>query len=880
MKKSLILCLVITLLFTWNFQVFCAEETIGENVSVADIKAVKVLKKLSIVDQSYTLSASMSKKDFVITVSNLFNHDTIDYKNYKYFEDVSAVTTNANAIHRVAQYGLIRSGEGIYFNGDRAITLDEVTAILIRLLGYEVSAMQKGGYPNGYAAVASNIGLFKNTSSSMVQNNIYMTMLYNALFTDVMEPVFSNSSEYQVTKGKTILSDVLKIEKINGTLNAAGKVALSDQYITNDKTAIIDNHQFTIDDSNRFELIELVGFDVIGYYKEDDNGNEVLLFCIEKNQSKQRQIKLDKLISITPDELKYWNESGDVETERIMAAPYIIYNNRPVKSIPDLGTSGYIKLISDGNNYSKIIIKDYVTYVVKGVSIDDLVISDRYGSYNELNLKNTKAYSIINEEGAEVPVSSITEWNVLSVAISQDKNYVEIIQSTKSVDGSIQERLDGSLSDYTLKINDMDYQITQEFYNYIQSNPLKPADEGKFFLNKDGKIAGMKDQITNSMKIAYLISMELPSALGGRPEAKLFTSQGVMSTVTVAENNGKIKVNDIPIKASDFIINNKKSDGQFNRQVIRYKSDDVGNILAMETVDSTNNGSKNGLYKIFSGSTENYYNTQRSFNSKFMLSDSPIIFLVPPDNEANMYDHYFIKQLNYFVAFRKYTDTEAYGYVANRLVSDIVVRKAKTEGSLTGFDGVSVVQKITKVINSNGEENYRLYALSGGKEIILVADSGVDITKTNRDPNTMENPTANQTVERAVEPGDIIRYAVSNVGKISYVQLIYDCSEDRYLPNNNFLDYSTQRFKIGIGKVVKRDGGLIKIQYTHNNGSATEYYSIEKSKIIVHDNESPENKKIRLGTIEDIKDEETYSNPSTVFIYSTYSVPTSIIIYN
>lgn len=883
MKRTISLILISVLCFTWTIPCFSAEDAIATNTEIAigkvETKATSILKKLEILDDNYSSSSNLTRSKFVKMVSNIFKQDTTDYTTQKCFDDVNAATPNANAINKAAQYGLLSWGEGIKFNGDDQISHSEVCTILSRLLGYEMMAKQKGGYPDGYVNVALSIGLNKGISSDMPQNEIYITMLYNALFTPIVETNYGVPPKYEISKNKTILSDVLEISEIKGTLNAVGQNSLSKSFAVRDNELCINNQKFYYDEKDKKEFVELIGSDVTGYFKEDKDGDYNIEFCIENRNATKLTISLDKIISFTAEGISYYDEEDDKQEEAIAQAPYIIYNNRPVNSVPALGKSGYVKLISYGSDFDRIIIKDYDNYVVKNVSETYLIISDRYG-LKEIELEEYDEYSLLDGKGNDISLSSISNWNVLSVAISEDETCVEIIQSVSSESGTIQEISNGSLTSFMLKLNDKSYYVTEECYNYLLSNPLKPGDSATFYLNIEGKIAGVELQINDNLKIGYLIKMCMPNSLGGMPKARILTDSGEISDVIVVTSGDKIKVNNAKINAETFINNNTNLSGAFNRQVIRYTSNDVGNILSIETVDPNNDGTKDGLYKTFSGNTGNYYNTTRTFDAKIMLSATPIIFVVPPDTMADLIDLYYVKPISYFESFKTYQNIETYSSIPNSLTSNIVVKTEKESDSLSSYDGVAVVQKIFKVINDDGEETYRLVGLSGTKEIVLDAEEGVNITKTNLDPSSVVNPKPNQPDMYSVENGDVIRYCLTQDNKIKCIQLIYDYSEDNYLPSSNYLMDSSQRFKAGIGEALRFNEGIIEFQYTYKNGTEIEYYPLDKAKIIVCDSSAPNDSMLRWGSMLDIKDSESYSNPSTIFIYSVYSVPTTVIVYN
>ncbi|UKI36197.1 MAG: hypothetical protein L6V93_19950 [Clostridiales bacterium] len=98
-------------------------------------------------------------------------------------------------------------------------------------------ATSKGGYPTGYIAVASQIGLLDGVSGAAqgtgAARNIVATMTYNALDIPVMEQVgFGTEISYEIMKknddhDKSTLLTKMGIYKLGGTILANYKVDYS-----------------------------------------------------------------------------------------------------------------------------------------------------------------------------------------------------------------------------------------------------------------------------------------------------------------------------------------------------------------------------------------------------------------------------------------------------------------------------------------------------------------------------------------------------------------------------------------------------------------------------------------------------------------------------
>ena len=86
------------------------------------------------------------------------------------------------------------------FGPEDKVLLQDCIKTVVRALGYEVVAQQKGGYPNGYIMVAAEKQLTKNISASYTAPAIrgdVMTLLYNALDVNLLQESISGGEAYE-----------------------------------------------------------------------------------------------------------------------------------------------------------------------------------------------------------------------------------------------------------------------------------------------------------------------------------------------------------------------------------------------------------------------------------------------------------------------------------------------------------------------------------------------------------------------------------------------------------------------------------------------------------------------------------------------------------
>ena len=105
------------------------------------------------------------------------------------------------------------------FRPEDRISYQEAVTILTRMLGYELAAEAKGGYPHGYLQVANQYGFTKNAAGSgqeVTKRGIAAILTYNALTIGMMEQTgFGSNSSFEITD-KTVLKEYLSTERFQG----------------------------------------------------------------------------------------------------------------------------------------------------------------------------------------------------------------------------------------------------------------------------------------------------------------------------------------------------------------------------------------------------------------------------------------------------------------------------------------------------------------------------------------------------------------------------------------------------------------------------------------------------------------------------------------
>ena len=117
-----------------------------------------------------------------IIVNTVFADTSEAYE--RCFTDMSDTHWAKDYIYIAKNLGIVNGVNDTTFSPDSNITYEQAIKMIVAALGYEESAENKGGYPNGYISVANSLGItsgvsYSNTNKA-TRGNIAL-MIYNAL---------------------------------------------------------------------------------------------------------------------------------------------------------------------------------------------------------------------------------------------------------------------------------------------------------------------------------------------------------------------------------------------------------------------------------------------------------------------------------------------------------------------------------------------------------------------------------------------------------------------------------------------------------------------------------------------------------------------------
>lgn len=716
------------------------------------------------------------------------------------FPDVSTEFWANGYINLATSNGIIIGDDEGNFRPLDPITYAEAMTIMVRAIGFEPSALQKGGFPHGYVLVGSENGLNKQVSGTTHEpitrgNMAYLTL--NSIKTKMMEQTsFGENPKYEIVD-KTLLKDRLGVTEHTGQITAIPTSAI-------DGTSALVDGQVKIGTEvydTEYNVTKLLGYNVNYYVRKDRLGHETVILALPiENKNSTLTIgaeQFDKISTKNSNKaISYFKSETSSKTELAELAPdaKLIYNGKYNELTDELITmtdkAGEISLLDtdkDGK-YDIVFVSSYYNMVVDTVSSLGK-INDKYEA-KSITLDDEVTFTITR--GLEnLKVSDLKEFDVLSVAESKDGELFEIIVSNKTVTGKI-----SSITNDEYTIDGKAYKIAKNY-----KGELKIGTEATFYLDFEEKIAATDTAFLLSSNYGY---MSKAYAVDGDEVVKfrIFTKEGKEEIYEGAE---KIKLNGAGAQKAQTVLASLQSEGSVPAQLITFKLNADGKVSEINTAaDNSATGEVNKTkftlnYKL----TDAEYNATLKKLGNVKIDKNTMIFDIPSDNSQD----FQIADISMFEDEQKY-DVFVYDMTEDFTARAIIVTNAHL--NTNAESSIAVVKEIAKGQNADEEVTDVLVAYMDGKEVELFAEDETVLVKGEGD---------------ALETGDIIQIKQNADKEIVSIRVLFDVDTK----NTEATANPAEHLNTVYGKVTKKFTNSINV--TVNGGSAVNYELSENVKV-------------------------------------------------
>ncbi len=329
MKRNLILFMITALLMLQSVQAM-AVTPFTDTMGTPCETATEVLAALEIIKGSgegvFEPEKNLTRAEMVTIILRSLNmEDALLEQNI--FSDVPTSHWANAPIAAAYQMGIVNGMSETVFEPDGLVTYEQAVKMIIQALGYGVPAEAAGGYPSGYLAKASQLGILNhmNVTNTAITRGDMAILLYNALEVPLLQKsVFgSDALEFIEDKNDTLLSFYHKVGCTNDMVVATAHVSLLSEktHVNADEAITEKGVRMLVGDSNAKEML---GLSAKFYTKEDALlQKSVIIALIPRKSAESVVINAQNIENADVDSLSYTDENGASKKADISGAVFV-----------------------------------------------------------------------------------------------------------------------------------------------------------------------------------------------------------------------------------------------------------------------------------------------------------------------------------------------------------------------------------------------------------------------------------------------------------------------------------------------------------------------------------------------------------------------------
>ena len=586
------------------------------------------------------LDREIKRGEFADLLTKLILGDNAIVANYEQsrrYTDVDSLTPYCGSISFVTGNDLMREVSGTLFMPNENLTKQQLAFSLISLLGYRPYLENYGDA----VKLASAEKLMSSTVTSSVTYEAAIESLYKALNSRYLQ---MDGNEY-IKSTNSYLSSILNIEKREGQITKTISGCLFGDSDAEMGKVEVDGALYTIND---IYINNYLGHRISFFYKiNSDDEREIIFYEIQNNGQETIKVSADK-ISFDSSKFStkcfvYENEHGKTES-KTMNISYLLYNGERVFDIKkDIFNikDGVVTLIDSDkkSGYDTILIEEYKDYFVNSVNKVDKRIVGKYGfELLEIGEKMYENVNVVTDDGEFTNFGSIKRGDIISVIASKNKEYLKIIISDNTVQGTVLS-ID---SDGVFEIGNEKFKLSETYKQYVDNKIVGAVEiengmSGIFYLNFDEKVSAI-DATETKRKYGYLIDAATEYVLGHSLVVKLSTEEGELailnsnSKIAVENEDGVKKLN--PRETLEYIMG--RNNGVVKEELIKYSLNNEGKISYLGFSDAQGNFTLDFEGRAYVSGSGTLLNERYGIKGAKM-------FIIPEDRES---EHLYTNSIN------------------------------------------------------------------------------------------------------------------------------------------------------------------------------------------------------------------------------------------
>lgn len=748
------------------------------------------------------------------------------------FKDVNVSSEEYGGIMAVYENGyMVGVSQGL-FAPEYGIVLSDATKVFVDILGFHDLAQSYGGYRAGYEKVAYSYSLLNGVGcgfTDVATKKDIAALLCNVMETD-MAQIENEKLGYTISEDETFIEAVMKMAKVTGVITDNGLTALDGASALYPSQILCNGIVMNIDEKETYAR-KYLGRRVTAYYTVNDDEEYELVFAEPKDEVVV--ISAKDYAGFDNGVLKYYSEKNTVKNVNIGLHSNVIYNavytQSYTKDIFDVA-DGNITIIPDGNEYT-VIIEDYKSMVVSKTATEKSTIynkitfnNSKYG-INSVNLDDYSQVCLFDSAGETISFSSIKKDDVVSVMLSPDYKYAEVIVST---DKRSNVKFTGTSTDtYVTETEKYDY--LDVFKNASNEITVKLGKAYTVYFNVFGNLVWIEEATDeqDGYKEGILLKLVPDEDHEDRFSVRVYESNGSVKTYYV---QGKVKLN-LATKKAQQAYSSDDLDDAIGKPIL-YTAEETIISEMITPLGYTEEDDQRGWYQITYDYLEDE-NVDRgikhidagngaSFGGLLSYNRSECnIYSVPHEEFGPVWsnkERITINEKN-FTNHQLYR-IEGYAREKNSPLADVLVYRDK---EIEGTPDPRNALLLTKVYyaSNNDEISTVFEGYEFNQPGIMTKTSYVvaEHAKIVNEMNTITSKSYND-----LKPGDIIRFSENAKGEISYIAMSYDynsgvvsntcCKEEAYTYKGYMMSIGDEGFKIVVPGEVTNGTDKETVSYT------------------------------------------------------------------
>lgn len=832
-----VLALVVAIAMFASMGVFASAQTFADADQFGNsADAINLLSDLGIIngypeDNTFKPANTITRAEAAAIMVRMMGLEENVVNGPTMFTDVAADNWASGYVNVAVAHKIVNGmGDGT-FAPNAEVTYEQVVKMIVCALGYEPAAAKNGGWPNGYITVAASqkVGITKGVGGAVgtaASRATVAKLVYNALEVELMDQeTYSTGTagdEWKIQEGKTILSEYLELEKVDGVV-VDTYLASSEYDKDADKTIdIVVTKNYEQDASKKSDAdyvkgdvysfiaesadaAALLGYTVTAYVGENEDEDDAV-FAIAEKQNKNSMTVIDTEDSVDTDsEVFTTNEDGDLVINYYKTSSskstteakivntikgYYDGTGETLKAVDNFVINGFLSddagaaytdmalndaLLSqveeirflDNNNdgdfeYAFVTLfgEEGVELQVDEVDVEDLYITGK--DNNDLDLDDDDKLIEIIKDGEVVGIDAIAENDVVTV-LDKDAKVMTVYVSSATVEGTVDE-----IYDDEYKIAGKNYKISGNDDDYgVKAEDLSAGDDGIYYLNYEGKIAYVDTVNTISgAEYVYIIANDVSD--GDFDDNSLL--------VKVVTKAGEVEVLTVKSKKVDIEVSENREDNYEDLDDIEGETC-VKSVLDEKLIDG-----KGQIAKIKTNAageiTEFYFPGAKDFDSvmtynepntkeyseakgrysTLSLPSTAIVFNYNPDEEE-LEDAITVSTVENVFEDEGNYEFAAYGKDRDNI--DCVV----TNDADVTFNAEAPVMVVTATSKTvyNDDDTYKITGVMAGETVSFIADTEDD-----------------DAIDAAADvvKGNVIVFSKTSANLIKDITVLVDSTED------------------------------------------------------------------------------------------------------